>query len=444
MINKEVVLVVEDEPLVRDSIALELEDAGFEVMTAENGDEASDILPKMGRIDLLLTDIRMPGRINGWHLAEMARCRRPNLPVIYTSAFTPQLSSKVGGSVFLTKPYRVDEILNAIEELKSGNEELFSINEELRLKNEELETSRDELQSLNEELQTVNAKLIARVDELSRANGEIANLLKATQIAAIFLDREFAIKYFTPAAKDIFCLVESDVNRPISHIRYRLRLNSVQDDAERVLRTLGAIEEKVESDDGAKRYMMRMLPYRTLENAIAGVVLNFVDVTRIAAAEAEIFSLARELQSRVEKMERILDLLPAGIFIAGIDPTQHVQVNRYGLRLLGERDDRKGPRDVPVPYRLFDHDRELAFWEQPLQRAALTGQTAAAIEGRLVRRDGSSVEVLMSAQPLLDELGSPIGAVAAIIDISDGMKGETHQAALAQTSGINITQGSGT
>ena len=88
-------------------------------MTAENGDEASYILPKMRRIDLLLTDIRMPGRINGWHLAEMARCRRPNLPVIYASAFTPQLASKVEGSVFLTKPYRVDEILNAIEEVKS-------------------------------------------------------------------------------------------------------------------------------------------------------------------------------------------------------------------------------------------------------------------------------------------------------------------------------------
>ena len=101
MANKDVVLVVEDEPLVRDSIVLELEDAGFEVVTADNGDEASCILPKMQRIDLLLTDIKMPGRINGWHLAEMARCQRPNLPVIYASAFPPQLASKVEGSVFL-------------------------------------------------------------------------------------------------------------------------------------------------------------------------------------------------------------------------------------------------------------------------------------------------------------------------------------------------------
>ena len=105
-----------------------------------------------------------------------------------------------------------------------------------------------------------------------------------------------------------------------------------------------------------------------------------------------------------------------------------------------KKNDKKGLRDLLVPYRLFDHHRELAFWEQPLQRAALTGQKVPAVEGRLVRRDGSSVEVMMSAEPLLDELGSPIGAVAAIIDISEGAKADTLQAALAHISGINATQ----
>ena len=443
MADRDVILLVEDEPLVRDSIVLDLEDAGFEVMTAENGDDASYILPKMQRIDLLLTDIRMPGRINGWHLAEMARCRRPNLPIIYTSAFPPQLASKVEGSVFLAKPYRVDEILNAIEDLKLGNEELSSTNQKLLLANEELETSKCELQSLNETLPTANAKLMARADALSHAGCDSTDILNGMQIATIFLDRTFAVKYFTPSAKNIFDLVESDIGRPISHIHTRLRLNSVQEDAERVLRTFGTIEKQVDSHNGAKRYIMRMLPYRTLENVMVGVVLTFVDVTRLAVAESESFRLARELQSRVEKLEQILDLLPAGLFVIGNDPAQHVQINRYGLRLLGEKNDKKGPRDLLVPYRLFDRDRELAFWEQPLQRAVLTGQKVPAIEGRLMRRDGSSVEVIMSAEPLLDELGSPIGAVAAIIDISEGAKADTLQAALAHISGINATQRSG-
>ena len=115
MANHNVVLFVEDEPLVRESVIPELEDAGFEVITAENGDDASCILRKMGRIDLLLTDIRMPGRINGWDLAEMARGRHPKLQVIYTSAFAPQQGSEIEGSLFLAKPFRIGEILNAIE-----------------------------------------------------------------------------------------------------------------------------------------------------------------------------------------------------------------------------------------------------------------------------------------------------------------------------------------
>jgi CheY-like chemotaxis protein len=123
MANKQVVLVVEDEPLVKASIVLELEDAGFEVVTADNGDEACYILPKMRRIDLLLTDIRMPGKVNGWALADMARCRRPKLPVIYTSGYTPQHGKEVEDSLFLSKPYRAGEILRAIEKLTRNGED---------------------------------------------------------------------------------------------------------------------------------------------------------------------------------------------------------------------------------------------------------------------------------------------------------------------------------
>ena len=140
MANHDVVLFVEDEPLVRESVIPELEDAGFEVITSENGDDASCILHKMGRIDLLLTDIRMPGRINGWDLAEMARGRHPKLPVIYTSAFAPKQGSEIEGSLFLAKPFRIGEILNAIEELKSRNEDL-SFNEEMQSANVELKQS---------------------------------------------------------------------------------------------------------------------------------------------------------------------------------------------------------------------------------------------------------------------------------------------------------------
>ena len=114
-------------------------------------------------------------------------------------------------------------------------------------------------------------------------------------------------------------------------------------------------------------------------------------------------------------------------FIGWGDTLQHFQVNRYAARLLGDDDSQKGPRDLSVPYRLFDHDRELPFWAQPLHRAAFTGQPVSAGEGRFVRSDSTSLDVLVSAEPLFDEQGKPRGAIAAIVDISERKKLEAHQ-----------------
>ena len=194
-----------------------------------------------------------------------------------------------------------EELESSNEELKSGNEELSSMNEELQSANEELETSKEELQSINEELQTVNAELNARVEELSRANSDIANLLESTQIATVFLDRSLAVKSFTPAAKDLFRLVESDTGRPITHVRARFQSDTVQEDAERVLRTLSTIERQIEGNDSDARYIMRMMPYRSIDNVISGVVITFVDITRITAAETRIGELtARPAQPPAE------------------------------------------------------------------------------------------------------------------------------------------------
>lgn len=278
MENREVILVVEDEPLVRDSIALELEDAGFDVVIADNGDEASFILPKMRRIDLLLTDIRMPGRINGWVLGDMARCRRPTLPIIYTSAFaTQQEATNVEGSLFLEKPYRIGQILSGFEELKSRSDEMASVKEEAELTNANLETSIEMLQSLKEKLQSANAKLRSSINELSRANSDIANFLEGAQVPTIVLDRDLAVRRFNTAAKNLFYLVQSDVGRPISRIHSRVSLNSVHVEAKRVLQTLSPIEAQLECHGGLKRYVMRILPYSTPEHAIAGVTVHFID-----------------------------------------------------------------------------------------------------------------------------------------------------------------------
>ena len=101
---------------------------------------------------------------------------------------------------------------------------------------------------------------------------------------------------------------------------------------------------------------------------------------------------------RIElRLERILDLVPVGILIDGVDTMQHVQINRYAARLVGEKTDIRGPRDISIPYRSFDHKRELPFWEQPLQRAVFTGQAVPAVEGRLVRPTANR----WTSQPLM-------------------------------------------
>ncbi len=311
-----------------------------------------------------------------------------------------------------------EELESANEELKSRNEELSSMNEELQSANEELETSKEELQSINEELQTVNTELHVRVDELSRANSDIANLLESTQIATIFLDRELRVKSFTPAAKDVFHLVESDTGRPIAHVRARFKLDAVEDEAARVLRTLASAERQVESSDGQERYVMRMLPYRTIDNVIAGVVMTFTNVTEVTTAEARIKKLASDLRDRVDSLETLLDLVPVGIIIVESPEARQAQVNRYGNRLLGNVENKTVMRQIGLPLRLFVNDHEMPGEEQPLHRAIRTGETVRDVEARLLRADGSSLRVLISATPLFDEEERPRGAIAAIVDIS--------------------------
>jgi two-component system CheB/CheR fusion protein len=322
-----------------------------------------------------------------------------------------------------------EELESSNEELKSGNEELSSMNEELQSANEELETSKEELQSINEELQTVNAELNARVEELSRANSDIANLLESTQIATVFLDRSLAVKSFTPAAKDVFRLVESDTGRPITHVRALFDADTVQEDAERVLRTLSTIERQVQSSHDGARYIMRMMPYRTVDNVIGGVVITFINVTKSFADDARISELTAALRDRIQSLESLLYLLPVGVIIQEDHGRQEVRVNRYGVELLGEPP-AGGIAPRRIDLRLFDGERELPPDQHPLHRSTYKGERSPIFEGQLLRADGSRVEVMISATPLLGEDGRPRGGIAALLDITERKRDEAHKQVL--------------
>jgi two-component system CheB/CheR fusion protein len=323
-----------------------------------------------------------------------------------------------------------EELESSNEELKSSNEELQSTNEELQSNNEELETSKEELQSINEELQTVNAELNSRVEELSRAYSDMTNLLESTQIATVFLDRSLTIKSFTPAAKDVFPLVDGDIGRPIMHVRPNFDADSLEEDAERVLRTLAPIEHPVRSKRDGTRYMMRILPYRTGDNVINGVVITFIDITRISAAEARIEELAGDLRTRVSELETLLDLVPVGVIVIETASDAGVMINTYGANLLGAPETHRGLKSSAIPLRLWSGDAEVPDADHPLQRAARTGEAVHGWQGRLVDRSGRSVYVMIWATPLLAESGVVRGAIAAIVDVSEHKQSEERQRVL--------------
>jgi myosin heavy subunit len=185
------------------------------------------------------------------------------------------------------------------EELKSTNEELQSTNEELQSTNEELTTSREEMQSLNEELQTVNAEQQAKMDELYRINNDMRNLLNSTQIVTVFLDNDLKIRRFTTGADKIFKLISGDVGRPLSDIANDLLYPEMTEEAQEVLRTLIFSEKQVAAADG-RWFSVRIMPYRTMEDVIAGVVITFADITATKTLEAKLHDEIAKLKSRPE------------------------------------------------------------------------------------------------------------------------------------------------
>jgi chemotaxis methyl-accepting protein methylase len=180
-----------------------------------------------------------------------------------------------------------EEMQTSQEELKSSNEEMQSTNEELQSTNEELTTSKEEMQSLNEELQTVNIELQSKVDDLSWASNDMKNLLNSTDMATIFLDSMLHVRRFTTQATRLFKLIPGDVGRPLSDISTDLVYPGLPNDAEEVLRTLAFSEREITTGDG-RWFQVKIMPYRTMENVIDGVVITFNDISRAKNLEAKL------------------------------------------------------------------------------------------------------------------------------------------------------------
>ena len=173
------------------------------------------------------------------------------------------------------------------EELKFTNEELQSTNEELQSTNEELMSSKEEMQSMNEELQTLNTELQSKIDDFTRVNNDMKNLLNSTDIATLFLDKDMKIRRFTVQAVKIFKLIKSDIGRPFTDLVSDLIYPDLSDDALQVLKTLTFIKKQIPTHDG-RWYSVRIMPYRTLDDKVDGVVITFFNISDLKETEVKL------------------------------------------------------------------------------------------------------------------------------------------------------------
>lgn len=286
------------------------------------------------------------------------------------------------------------------DEFKASNEELQALNEELRSAGEELETSKEELQSVNEELTTVNQELKIKVEELGQANDDFRNLMNSTDIATIFLDRALRVKQYTPRATEIFNLLPSDLGRPLLDLKHRLLYDGIQTDMEAVLNRLQIVEREVKGQDHIW-YAMRVLPYRTSDDRLDGIVLTFVDVTLRKAADVA--------QARLASIVAL-----SGDAIASFDFHRRIVSWNHGAEeLFGITGAEAVGRDLAsIVSPETGREKESMFEDIEAGRPVHDFSTHARTQA------GVDLDVSVSASPVMDQTGAVIGGSVIIRDVS--------------------------
>ncbi|ACF43890.1 chemotaxis protein CheB [Pelodictyon phaeoclathratiforme] len=261
-----------------------------------------------------------------------------------------------------------EEMQTSEEELKSTNEEMQSANEEMQSTNEELTTSKEEMQSLNEELQTVNHELQSKVTDLSQANNDMKNLLNSTDIATLFLDDELNIRRFTNRTSSIIKLIASDVGRPITDIVTELQYPALLEDAREVLHTLVFSEKQVSASNN-RWFSVKIMPYRTQENRINGLVITFTDIT-----------VAKKLETSLREIEKsfrfVIDTMPVAIIVHQAEGCI-TMTNQEAERITGiSMKEMLGKNIADLGWKLLKADgSELPPEENPVVDALRSGKT---------------------------------------------------------------------
>ena len=283
----------------------------------------------------------------------------------------------------------IEELETSNEELKSNNEEMQSVNEELQSTNEELETSKEELQSTNEELTTVNSELQNKMNEFSKASDDLNNLLAASEIASIFMDTRLNIERYTPAAARIIKLIPSDIGRPLNDLKTSFPGVDLSEHAKKVLKDLNTLETEILSEERIW-HALKVMPYRTSENVIAGVVMTVMDIHKVKQAD------------KVRRLATVLE-----------DANDAITVRDFNGRILAwnkgaeamygwtEFEALKMTIEDLVP-------KEGLKEEKALMDKLKEGEAVKALKTRRMTKDGKLLDVWLTVTVLTDESGKPI------------------------------------
>jgi two-component system CheB/CheR fusion protein len=289
-------------------------------------------------------------------------------------------------------------MLNTQQELKSINEEMQSTNEELQSTNEELTTSKEEMQSLNEELQTVNIELQSKIADYAATNNDMKNLLNSTDIATLFLDRDLNIRRFTEQTTRLFKLRQVDIGRPFSEIVNNLHYPEITDHAQEVLRKLVFKETEITTDD-QQWFTIRIMPYRTLDDRIDGLVITFIDNTLQKMSLNSLQEMKNNFECTLQKAPVILAICDADLRYTWIFNQQP----GFSIHpVLGKRDDE-----------IDQSEGSIALMK--LKKQVLESGTA--VSGTiLLNVNEKAVPYQISAHPLKDKMGEITGVSTCAVE----------------------------
>ncbi|MCB0168370.1 MAG: PAS domain S-box protein, partial [Anaerolineae bacterium] len=307
----------------------------------------------------------------------------------------------------------IEELETSNVELKAANEELYSANEDLQSINEELQTSKEELQSANEKLITVNGELESRVDELTFANNDIKNLMENTQVGIIFLDTDLRIRRFTNSSRQMIDLIPADIGRPLKQFVHKLRYRQLMQDAQEVLKIQLAKEVEVQTEDG-RWYLLRIMPYRTVDNQIAGVVLTLTDVSEIKQA-------AKALADSLSQYQLLVEASHDGIVHNDIEG-HIISANSNFAKLFGfgSVDEIIGSGTTTFDL-LVPEAKDIAK-----ERAApvFEGDQIRGVKMAVRKKDGAYFDAEFSTTLIRDDQGTPKTLVTFVRDITERKRAE--------------------